>query len=269
LTVAGAFSWVPQSRPRPSHRRAAQRRRLHPLFAVTILVAGTLASWASGFGKLEAGERTPSALSQARNWLLDNASGSRVLTDAAGWAELAAAGWPTAALKVASGCETDCPAAEWMVTTSPRSAVLLARTAAIFDEVQIARLTAGELPAPQGEQLSRSRVGRVLADSSRVIAEGDTAGLLRWGRVDPRLLTTLATFATSGQIQVSALPAVPGEDAADQPRRRAVITGDPDRSTRFFFTQRGVLRPLSVLPVPGGVLVTYPPLPPSGLLDSP
>jgi intracellular septation protein A len=269
LLVAGSLSAVPDTRPRPSHRRSTRRRRLRPLFAIAILVAGTMASWVSGFVKLEAGERTPSALAQARKWLLDNASGSRVLTDDAGWAELAAAGWPTGSLDLVSNCETSCPAAEWMVTVSPRSAMLLARPVAIFDEVQIARLTAGELPAPQGEQLSRSRVGTVLADSSRVIAEGDTAGLLRWGRVDPRLLTTLAALAMIGQIQVGALPEVPGEDAADQPRRQAVITGDPDRSTRFFLTQRGVLRPLSVMPVPGGVLVTYPPLPPNGLLDSP
>jgi len=269
LLVAGSLSAVPKTRPRPSHRRSTRRHRLRPVFAIAILVAGTMASWVSGFVKLEAGERTPSALAQARKWLLDNASGSRVRTDDAGWAELAAAGWPTGSLDLVSDCETSCPAADWIVTVSPRSAVLLARPVAIFDEVQIARLTTGELPAPQGEQLSRSRAGSVLADSSRVITEGDTAGLLRWGRVDPRLLTTLATFAMIGQLQVSALPAVPGEDAADQPRRQAVITGDPDRATRFFLTQRGVLRPLSVTPVPGGILVTYPPLPPSGLLDSP
>jgi hypothetical protein len=269
LLVAGALSAVPKTRPRPTHRRSTRRRRLRPVLAIAVLIVGTTASWVSGFVKLEAGERTPSALAQARKWLLDNASGSRVLTDDAGWAELAAAGWPTASLEPVSECETSCPIAEWMVTVSPRSAVLLARPVAIFDEVQISRLTSGELPAPRGEQLSRSRVGSVLADSSRVIAEGDTAGLLRWGRVDPRLLTTLAEFAMIGQIRVSALPAVPGEDAADQPRRQAVIVGDADRSTRFFLTQRGVLRPLSVAPVPGGVLVTYPPLPPSGLLDTP
>jgi hypothetical protein len=269
LLAAGALSSVPKPRPPPSHRRSPRRRRLRPLVAVAILAVGTLVSWAGGFGKLEAGERTPSALAQARNWLLDNASGSRVLTDDAGWAELAAAGWPAASLELVSDCETGCPAADWMVTVSPRSAVLPAKPVAIFDEVQIARLTMGELPASPGEQLSRSRVGGMLADSSRVIAEGDTAALLRWGRVDPRLLTTLAMFAMMGQIQVGALPEVPGEDAADQPRRQAVIIGDADRGTRFFVGRRGVLRPLSVTPVPGGVLVTYPPLPPSGLLDTP
>jgi hypothetical protein len=244
-------------------------------FVATSLVAG----WVTGLTKLNSAADTGTTLASARDWLQDNASGSRLLADDAAWAELAAGGWPTASLVPPAACGRTCPSAVWAVTTpahaGPHPAAFdallsTAIPAAIFgdgdEQVRIFRLATTDTPAPIQEERSRSQAGVVLASSNRVQADPEAARLLRQGQVDPRLLATTAAFAALHPVRVVALPEVPGEDAARQPRRQAVLSGDAAQITDFFVGQKAVFRPASVTDVPGGVRVTYPPVPPNGLL---
>ncbi|MDT0351107.1 glycosyltransferase family 39 protein [Pseudonocardia charpentierae] len=85
--------------------------------------------------------------------------------------------------------------------------------------------------------------------------------ILRSGRADPRLLTTLGILTAREPVSLSDLPAMPGEDAAGMPRRQLHLATDgaeQGRITAFFQAQSGQYAPDVVEPVPGGLLVRFP-----------
>jgi hypothetical protein len=90
--------------------------------------------------------------------------------------------------------------------------------------------------------------------------------VLRAGRVDPRLIATIAALAALQPVRVTAFPEVPGEESAGQPRRRVQFAGGEDGVAAFYTGQRDLFRPSSVARTRDGVLVTYPLFAPSGLL---
>ncbi|MFD8497829.1 glycosyl transferase [Amycolatopsis sp. NPDC059657] len=278
LTTAGTVRAAALARsPRRRKHSGRQRRFSIPLvIAVYLVIAATAASWINGYAGLRT-KQPPSPVSDAAQWLRDNASGSRVLTDDAGWTELAAAGWPTGSLMVASNCATDCETADWVLSTPalrdqvpalPGLATVLtfAKPAARFDEVEVSRISIVDVVPAAREQGSRARAGAMLAASPRIQLLGD-ADTLRGGRVDPRLLATIAAYVSLDPLKIVALPAIPGEDSAGQPRRKVVLTGDdPARIAQFFGGQRDIYRPAAVATADGRVTVTYSLFPPGGLL---
>jgi hypothetical protein len=281
LLVLGVVLAGLEARTQPAHRTTSGRPPFAVIIAACLVIMSTTTSWASGYTSLNLGSHAPEPLTQAGDWLRDNESGSRVLTDDASWAQLAAGGWPTGSLVLPSACTPACPAFDWVMAraSSPAltSQLAIAEPAAMFGtgsgRVEIAKMTpsddASPSPSPDVEQTARTNAGTILAASPRIKAGPDTAGLLRQGRVDARLLATIAAFAAfaaTTTVQVVSLPGVDGEDAASQPRRQAVLAGDATTIAHFFTGQRDVFRPTSVKNVAGGVLVTYPPLCPAGLL---
>ncbi|WP_370949238.1 glycosyl transferase [Amycolatopsis sp. cg5] len=273
LTTAGTLRGAALARA-PRHRRQSGRRR----YSIPVVIAGYLviaaltASWISGFAVLRA-DPPPPTLTEGAQWLRDNASGSRVVADDEGWTELAAAGWPTGSLLVAAACAADCETADWVLSTpalrSRKPALpelTFAKPAARFGDVEVSRVSTADAEPPAKEQGSRARAGSMLATSPRVRLLAD-ADALRGGQVDPRLLATIAAYVSLDPLKIVALPAIPGEDSAGQPRRRVVLTGDdPAKIAQFFGGQRDIFRPASVATADGLVTVTYSLFPPGGLL---
>lgn len=278
LTIAGTVRTAALKGVRRPRRHSGRQRRysLPLLITLYLVVAATTASWLGGFTKLRA-DQPPPSMANAGQWLRDNASGARVLTDDAGWTELAATGWPTGSLMLTSTCVADCEAADWVLSTSalrsqapvlPGLATVLtfAKPAARFGDVEVSRVSIVDTVPVAKEQGSRARAGALLAASPQIQLLGD-ADTLRGGRVDPRLLATIAAYVSMDPVKIVALPAIPGEDSAGQPRRRAVLTGDdPLKIAQFFGGQRDLYRPSAVATAGGQVTVTYSLFPPGGLL---
>jgi hypothetical protein len=214
--------------------------------------------------------------------LQDNASGARLLVDDVAWAELAKSGWPTGMMAAPAACAAKCPPADWAVFSGD-PAGLRQRYPALDGELSDAgriavfgtgdqRVTVSRLdvapvdPAAPSEDSARAHAGAALAESKRVTLSADAASVLRDGRVDPRLIATVAALAALQPVKVASFPEVPGEDPAGQPRRRVLFTGDDDGAAAFYTGQRDLFRPSSVVRTGGGVLVTYPLFPPAGLL---
>ncbi|OXM58591.1 glycosyl transferase [Amycolatopsis thailandensis] len=283
LLVAEVAATVAAGAPAAGHRLVPARRPLPAIVLATVLTLVSVAGWAHGFGRLAPGPSAEASLTQAREWLQDNASGAVVLVDDASWTELAADGWPTGSLIPVGSCAVTCAVPEWAVLTASgqreqarfpaAAAVLVGGTkVAVFgfgeDTVTVSRF--GEPPDSPGETEesgARSRAGAALAASERIQCEGRTRDALIAGEADPRLIATAAALATLHPIRLVDFPSVPSEAAAGQPLRRLVVSGNDEAAIADFFTgQRATFQPASVTRVPGGVLVTYPLFPPSGLL---
>ncbi|MEC3980900.1 glycosyl transferase, partial [Amycolatopsis sp. H20-H5] len=258
LLVAGIAHTVATRLPRPGQHSAGMRRPVLITALCLVLTAAIGVSWVQGFDRLGLSGRTGEPLLQARNWLRDNASGSTLLVDDAAWAELAAGGWPTGALVSPTACRTACPAADWSVSTGAmtgarhRFAALDGELSevtdiAVFgegaDRVTVARLDVQPTPP---ENATWAHAGTALASSAALTSDGGTAELLRQGKVDPRLLGTIAALLALHPVRIAAFPAVDGEDAAGQPRRRVLISGDDNGTAEFFGGQRDVFRPDAV-----------------------
>jgi hypothetical protein len=282
LLLAGVVQAVTRQRT-PAHRWEAGRRRgIGVALAAAVLVAMVAAGWVYGYPALRPSTDRAGPLSDAQEWLRANASGSRVLVDDAAWAELAKAGWPTGMLVAPAACAATCPPAEWAVFTGDapdlrhrypalETAFEDAGATAVFGtgdrRVTVSRL--GLPPADPGapsEASARAHAGEALQASARITFTPDAAAELRAGRVDPRLIATIAALAALQPVQVAAFPEVPGEDPAGQPRRRVLLTGGEDGAAAFYTGQRDLFRPSSVVRTGGGVLVTYPLFAPPGLL---
>lgn len=303
LAAVAALSWPPEAlafigplgcllaarlvdegvrrQPTPRHLRHPQRGAAPLPVAITvILVLALLASWTGGYRLLFAGSRTDlDSVADAQRWLTENVSGARVLTDDVGWTQLIQSGWPATAVAAPGTCAARCPQADWVLTTAatpdtarglPTFAQAVAHTdaAAVFPGVVISRpgITGGAT-----EQAERARAGQALADSNRIVADPDVTALLRAGRADPRIVAAVAALAANRTIQLAALPGSPAEDAAGQPRRTVVLAagGEQAQNLVLFFTgQRDVFQPASVHATADGVVVTYPPGAPSGLLGA-
>ncbi len=283
LLVAEVAATVAAGRPRAGHRLAPMRYPVSAVVLASVLVVVSVAGWVHGFSRLRPGPSGGLALTQAREWLRDNASGAVVLVDDASWTALAAGGWPTGSLVPLGTCAATCPGPEWAVLTAsgqrdrprfPAASAFLSATAkvAVFgagpETVTVSRF--GEptgLPDTGDETGARSRAGAALASSRQVRCEGGTRDALASGAVDPRLIATAAALATLGPVRLVDFPSIPGEIAAGQPLRRLLVSGADEASIAEFYTgQRATFEPASVTRVPGGVLVTYPLFPPPGLL---
>ncbi|MFK0251923.1 ArnT family glycosyltransferase [Amycolatopsis azurea] len=277
LLVAEVAATIAAGRPPAGHRRVASRRPVPAVVLATVLTFVSVAGWAHGFTRL--GPAGDPALTQAREWLQDNASGAVVLVDDASWTELAADRWPTGSLIPIGSCAVTCATPEWAVLTAsgqregsrfPAAAAVLAGSTkvAVFGSVTVSRFgEPSDSPGATEESGARSRAGAALAVSERIRCEGRTCDALSAGRVDPRLIATVAALATLRPLRLVDFPAMPGEAAADQPLRRLVVSGNDEAAIADFFTgQRATFQPASVTRVRGGVLVTYPLFPPSGLL---
>ncbi|OXM54426.1 phospholipid carrier-dependent glycosyltransferase [Amycolatopsis alba] len=277
LLVAEVAATVAAGRPPAGHRLVPTRRPVSAVVLATVLTFVSAAGWVHGFGRL--GQPGDPALTQAREWLQDNASGDVILVDDASWTELAADGWPTGSLIPLGSCAATCVVPDWAVLTAsgqrdrPRfraaSAVLAgATTVAVFGSVTVSRFgEPADSPGETEESGARSRAGAALAASGQVQCEGHTRDALHAGKVDPRLIATVAALATLQPVRLVDFPSAPSEAAADQPLRRLVVSGNDVTAIADFYTgQRATFQPASVTRVPGGVLVTYPLFPPSGLL---
>ncbi|QYN19827.1 phospholipid carrier-dependent glycosyltransferase [Amycolatopsis sp. DSM 110486] len=272
LGAAGVAHAVVSAHHEPEHRRAPARAGV--AVGVVVLTAAFALSWTYGFTALRPGPASPDPAIEARTWLQANAEGSRVLVDDATWTTLAAGGWPTGLLVTTADAN---PPPDWAALT-PRalaqsSTVDSPDAAAVFGsgagQVTVARLGPPVLvPDENGEKTARAHAGAALTRSGRVNCVPETRAVLGRGDLDPRLISTLAAFASQQPVRVAAFPPVPGEDAAGQPRRQVLVTGADGAATRFYAGQRAVFRPASVLRTAGGVLVTYPPFAPPGLLTS-
>jgi hypothetical protein len=280
LLLAGVVQAVTRQRT-PAHRWEAKRGTGVAL-GTAVLVAMVAAGWVYGYPSLRPSTDRGGPMADAREWLRANASGSRVLVDDAAWAELAQAGWPTGMLVAPAACAAACPLAEWAVFADDATDLRRRYPAleAAFDNAGATavfgtgerRVTVSRLglppadPAAPSESSARAHAGEALQASARITFAPDAAAQLRAGRVDPRLIATIAALAALEPVRVAAFPEVPGEDPAGQPRRRVLLTGGEDGAAAFYTGQRDLFRPSSVARTGGGVLVTYPLFAPPGLL---
>jgi hypothetical protein len=280
LLLAGVVQAVTRQRA-PAHRWETKRGTGVALAAV-VLIAMVAAGWVYGYPALRPSTDRGGPLADAQEWLRTNASGSRVLVDDAAWAELAKAGWPTGMLVAPAACAAACPPAEWAVFADDATDLrhrYPALEAAFDDSGATAvfgtgdrRVTVSRLglppadPAAPSESSARAHAGEALQASARISFAPDAGAVLRAGRVDPRLIATIAALAALGPVRVAAFPEVPGEDPAGQPRRRVLLTGGEDGAAAFYTGQRDLFRPSSVVRTGAGVLVTYPLFAPPGLL---
>ncbi|WP_254896615.1 glycosyl transferase [Amycolatopsis sp. Hca4] len=278
LLLAGVVQAVTRQR-RPSHRWEGRRGTAA---AAVVLVAVVAVGWGYGYPALRPAADRGGPLAEARDWLRANGSGARVLVDDGAWAELAKAGWPTGALVAAAACATGCPPAEWAVFTADETDLRDRYPAldAAFDgsgatavfgtgegRVTVSRLGLPPAdPAAPSEASARARAGEALQASARITFTPDAVVPLRAGRVDSRLIATIAALAALQPVRVAAFPEVPGEDPAGQPRRRVLLTGGEDGAAAFYTGQRDPFRPSSVVRTGDGVLVTYLLFAPPGLL---
>ncbi|WP_328616385.1 glycosyl transferase [Amycolatopsis sp. NBC_00355] len=280
LLVAGVAQVLTRQRRAAHHARAGGRTGLVVAGTVFVLVVGV--GWAYGFTGLKPSPDRSGPLTDAQGWLRDNASGARLLVDDAAWAEFANAGWPTGMMAAPAACAAVCPTAEWAVFTGDATglrqrypaldgALTDAGTVALFgsgdQRVTVSRLDLPPAdPGASTEDSARAHAGAALAASTRIALSQDAAAVLRAGRVDPRLIATIAALAALQPVRITAFPEVPGEESAGQPRRRVQFTGGEDGVAAFYTGQRDLFRPASVARTRDGVLVTYPLFAPSGLL---
>ncbi|WP_410657905.1 glycosyl transferase [Amycolatopsis sp. lyj-112] len=283
LLIAEVATTVAEGTPQAGHRLVPMRHPVSALVLATTLVLMSVAGWVHGFGRLRAEPSAGIALTQAREWLRDNASGAAVLVDDASWTALAVDGWPLGSLVPIGTCAATCTSPEWAVLTAsgqrdrqrfPAASAFLSGTSrvAVFgsgpETVTVSRFgEPTDLPGESGEAGARARAGAALASSGQVHCEGQTRDVLAAGDVDPRLIATVAALATLQPVRLVGFPSAPGEAAAGQPLRRLVLSGQDEASiSEFYAGQRAIFEPASVTRVPGGVLVTYPLFPPPGLL---
>ncbi|WP_156893403.1 glycosyl transferase [Actinokineospora enzanensis] len=255
------------------------------LAVAVVLTAGP--NWANGLHTVLTAHPDPAPVLGATRWLRENLPDAQLVTDSVTWADLVRGGRPARTTIRAADCVDDtCATGSWLLFTTNLRASLPHRpaladaaprgeTVAVFgaggDRVEIHR-PAIDGPGGLDEQLARTRLGGEIAADPRVSAQADADTALRAGRADPRVLTMLSALAATRPVRLAALPPVPGEDDAGQPRRQMLITAadEPAEQLAHFFTsQPGVYRPESVHTAAGAVLVRYPAGAPAGLLPTP
>ncbi|GAA2984511.1 hypothetical protein [Actinokineospora diospyrosa] len=266
-----------------SIERASRPIRIPATVLAVALAAAAVPTWIDGLRIVTTSGVNPKPMADASRWLQENLPTTPVVTDGITWVELVRTGrLPTAATRPGD-CTTTCATQSWLVVTPGLRLLLpnrpdLAEAAATaevvavfgigYDRVEIHRPAMAGAPDTE-ERQARMDAGMKIADSPRVAAPNTVDQALRAGRTDPRLLTTLSALAQTRPVRVTALPPVAGEDAANQPRRQALLTAaeEPaDAIAQFFTSQNGVLRPESVTTTNEGVLIRYPAGTPAGLL---
>lgn len=276
-------------------RRTPARRPARPLWTVPVVVVVVVAAvltaaaapgWLRGIAATTSVDTEPVARNAAWLWIEDNLPAGRLITDHLTWVDMIRGGHPQGALSLPDRCEPSCPVGAWLVVTDELTAVAAEQPGggldeairgstpvAVFgdgaDRVMINR--PADSTSGTDERRTWVAAGAALAASSQVLIDPTVGDLLTAGRTDPRLLALLGALTSTSAVRIVALPEVAGEDAADQPRRRAVLSvpgQPPEELVLFFTTQRGVYRPDSAVATSDGVLVSYPPAPPNGLLTS-
>ena len=266
---------------------------------VAVAAAGVIAQprWRDTIDFLTTVDRDAPAR-DAEQWVLDNVPRTdRIVVDDVFWADLVAAGWNRNDVGWFYKLDTD-PAVQalnphgwkdydYIIATSAvrqfpatfpqihgalTGSVPVASFGVGTERVEVRRIdptASGTTPPPAAAEPERVTVGAALAQRLGPDAAPATADLLRAGRVDARVLATLSDFATVQPVKVADLPAEPGEDAAGRPRREVLLTAPGEQATRivtWFRAQRGAFAVQDVASGPDGVLVTFPPAAPSGLL---
>jgi hypothetical protein len=272
-------------------RRMRARRPSRPLWTIPVVVVAVLTAtaapgWLRGIAATTSVDTEPVARNAAWLWIEDNLPAGRLITDHLTWVDMIRGGHPQGALSLPDRCEPSCPVGAWLVVTDELTAaaaempgggldeaIRTSTPVAVFgdgtDRVVINR--PADSTSGADERRTWVAAGAALAASSQVLIDPTVADLLTTGRTDPRLLALLGALTSTSAVRIVALPEVAGEDAADQPRRRAVLSvpgQPPEELVLFFTTQRGVYRPDSAVATSDGVLVSYPPAPPNGLLTS-
>ncbi|SER98435.1 ArnT family glycosyltransferase [Actinokineospora terrae] len=264
--------------------RATRPPRIPAVILGVVLAATAIPSWVGGLRASISNRVDPEPVADASLWLQENLPTTPVVTDGITWVELVRGGRDPEAARLVVDCPATCSAQSWLVVTPGLRLVLSRRpalaqaaatgqTVAVFgtgdDRVEIHRPSIAGTTDTEEERQARAEVGAKVADSPRIAAPITVDQTLRTGRTDPRLLTTLAALSQTRPVRVTALPEVAGEDAANQPRRQALLTAaeEPaDEIAQFFTSQNGVLRPESVTATAEGVLIRYPAGTPAGLL---
>jgi hypothetical protein len=262
---------------------------------VAILGAGVVAvpRWHDTLAFLTTADQD-APMREARDWLIANVSREdRLIVDDAHWVDLVNAGWKrddvawfykldtdpaVQALNpqgyrnydyiVATEAVRQFPASFPQVTGAMTGSLPVATFGAGSQRVEVRRIDPAATAGPVAEP-ERATVGSALADRFADTAEQGALELLRAGRVDARVLATLGDFAGTDEVLLADLPEIAGEDAAGRPRRQLLLTTSgarADRAVAFFSAQQGAFAAQSVTAGPAGVLVTFPPAAPSGLL---
>lgn len=224
---------------------------------------------------------TASALirTQAAGWIARQLSPSAIVAcDPQMCSALQAAGLQASRLLVLRLSAADPLGAEVVVATLPVRSQFGTRLASVYAPEVIARFGSGpagievRYVAPEGarsfeasrtaDRGARAAAGLQLLHNQRIHTSTAARTALTAGRVDPRLLTTLAALAaqpTAAQQGVSVVTfGDPSPGAADAPLRGAEIGSGPLASMRamrsFLLAQRSPYLPAqaSLVPAPGG-----------------
>jgi hypothetical protein len=249
------------------------------LVSIAILIGAVLLGVGMAQGKDDAeGE----ARDQAIQWLRDFGSGQVIVDDRTRTELVGRAGWAPDRLVSPTTCAGDRCRAEWVLSTptlrndagTAGGAISDSYPVAVFgtgsSRVEVRRSGLEPVQAREAERRARAVVGEALLDSGRVEADEPTRRLFTAGRVDPRILATLAGLISGGPVRVVGLPALPGEDAADQPRRQILLANSPKSPAEFrayFAVQQPPYQPVSAADSETGFRVLYPPAAPSRLLQ--
>lgn len=266
----------------PARARGWLYRHRVLLASIAILAGAVALGVGMAHGKDDA---EVEARGQATQWLRDYGSG-QVITDDRTRTELRErAGWSPDRLTSPMTCVDDRCRPDWVLATptlrndagNGGGAISDSYPVAVFgtgsSRVEVRRSGLEPAQAREAEQRARAGVGEALLDSGRVEADEPTRQLLAAGRVDPRILATLAGLISGGPVRVVGLPALPGEEAAGQPRRQLVLATTPAPPTSrdgyrdYFGVQQDPYRPVSMSDSATEFRVLYPPAAPSNLLQ--
>ncbi len=247
-------------------------------------------------------------LQQAQDWVVDNVpTDYRVLVDDAVWVDLVEAGFPRENVVWYYKPDTDPAVAtltprgwrdyDYIVSTESlrtfsagpgsdlEQALANSSTVATFgsgdQRVEVRRVASDGLDAAQEQRAARATTrtdaGADLARNPALQLSSAARDALTTGRVDSRLLATLAGAAAAQQLAVTDFPAQPGELGDVVPRRSVLIRsvdGRPveqggaqvEQLVRYLRQQTGAYAPQRVQMHDGSLEVTYDALPPRRLV---
>jgi hypothetical protein len=259
-----------------------------PLLLVVLLglVIG-LPAWRTPLRWLElAGPDAPVA--QAESWIETQVPGQdRIIVDDSLWVDLVRSGRGPADVVRSAAVDAGWRTYDWVVSTDSVRALLgsagqldlveqhstvVAAFGSGVDRVEIRHVDTAATPAPgaAAQLAQRVQAGQALAANPHLRLSPTARALLVSGRVDLRLLGTLATLAPTTTLVVEDFPAIAAEDAARQPRRQVELSSpDPTAVTaaqRFYTSQYPPFRPAHVDRAGDSLRVTYFPAAPLDLL---
>lgn len=273
--------------------------------AVALIAAGPL--WAAQLrGFLLADLDRP--LRDAESWMTQNASGdARMLVDDAMWVDLVDAGFARENVVWYYKADTDTDVQDlapdgwrdydYVITTDSmrtfptefptvrqaiENSVVVASFGAGAQQVDVRIVDSDQSALAQaaddGLYAARSVAGQQLLQNPDVGVPGAQQDLLTSGVVDGRILLTLGQLSAAGRIDIADIVQLDGDPSGVH--RRLIVSsfagedarGDAagaDEVVRFYASLSGRLRPLSVERGDAGVVITFSPDEPVGLLPRP